>query len=117
MSYCRFSSDNWKSDVYAYESESGYEIHVAASRHVGDIPKLPDISKVDEFEYLEAYMKHLEAIDNARLVNIGGRYDGMSATFDTPEELHVFMEHLQKEGYHVPSYVFETLKEEFDAGQ
>lgn len=32
MSYCRFSSDNFTSDFYCYESESGYVIHLAGSR-------------------------------------------------------------------------------------
>ncbi len=28
MSYCRWSSDNMKSDVYAYESYEGYTVHM-----------------------------------------------------------------------------------------
>ena len=28
MSYCRWSCDGFKSDVYVYESDAGYEIHV-----------------------------------------------------------------------------------------
>lgn len=40
MSYCRFSSDNWGSDVYAYESGDGVAVHVAASKYVGDVPRV-----------------------------------------------------------------------------
>lgn len=40
MSYCRFSTDDFRCDVYAYESDNGFTIHVAGSRFVGDCPKL-----------------------------------------------------------------------------
>jgi len=32
MSYCRWSTDNFNCDIYAYESDAGYEIHVANNR-------------------------------------------------------------------------------------
>lgn len=28
MSYCRWSSNNFECDIYAYESKFGYEIHI-----------------------------------------------------------------------------------------
>ena len=41
MSYCRFSSDNFKSDVYVYEGHK-HIIHVAASKHaIAPIPNMP----------------------------------------------------------------------------
>ena len=42
MSYCRFSSDNWRCDVYVYErSGGGWATHVAGNRHI--VPPIPDI--------------------------------------------------------------------------
>lgn len=42
MSYCRFSSDNWKSDVYVYEDVGGgWTTHVAMRRR--KIQPIPDI--------------------------------------------------------------------------
>jgi hypothetical protein len=41
MSYCRFSSDNWKSDVYVYEADEGWVTHVAARRRM--FAPVPDI--------------------------------------------------------------------------
>lgn len=42
MSYCRFSSDNFMSDVYVYEDVSGgWTTHVAANCKL--IPPIPDI--------------------------------------------------------------------------
>jgi hypothetical protein len=41
MSYCRFSSDNFRSDVYVYEHvDGGYTTHVAGNRLL--FPALPD---------------------------------------------------------------------------
>lgn len=42
MSYCRFSSDNWWSDVYVYKSAEGWVTHVAGRR--GIISPVPDIT-------------------------------------------------------------------------
>lgn len=46
MSYCRFSSDNWRSDVYVYEDVGGgWTTHVAGRRRaIGPIPDLPIMS-------------------------------------------------------------------------
>ena len=40
MSYCRFSTDDFNCDLYAYESDAEFVIRVAASRHVGDCPSV-----------------------------------------------------------------------------
>lgn len=43
MSYCRFSSDNWMSDVYVYEDVmGGWTTHVASRRRLfGPVPDIP----------------------------------------------------------------------------
>lgn len=42
MSYCRFSSMNWRCDVYVYQDTyGGFVTHVAGCRRV--IPPIPDI--------------------------------------------------------------------------
>lgn len=43
MSYCRFSTDDFRSDIYCYESIEGYQIHVAAFRYVLAEPMSPKI--------------------------------------------------------------------------
>lgn len=40
MSYCRWSSDNYRCDVYALESDLGYEINVAVGRYPEPIPEV-----------------------------------------------------------------------------
>ncbi len=46
MSYCRFSSDDCKSNVHCYEDVGGgYTTRIAGSRHVGEVPVLDWSSK------------------------------------------------------------------------
>ena len=41
MSYCRWSSDRWQSDVYCYSDViGGYTTHVARSRREGHAPEI-----------------------------------------------------------------------------
>jgi len=43
MSYCRFSSSNWRSDVYVYEDVSGgWTTHVAGRRRL--VQPIPELS-------------------------------------------------------------------------
>ena len=47
MSYCRWSTDNFRCDLYCYESARGFVTHVAGNRLIGpSLPSLPlSISK------------------------------------------------------------------------
>jgi hypothetical protein len=43
MSYCRWSSDAFRCDLYVYEScGGGFRVHVAASRIVGEAPHVDE---------------------------------------------------------------------------
>lgn len=113
MSYCRWSSDNWQSDIYAYESVDGYfAIHVAGQKRVGDIPELPNILTVSAEEFIEAYTRQDEALERAQLVPIGLPYDGQTFKELTIEAAIARMKFLQQEGYHVPDWAIVTLVEE-----
>ena len=112
MSYCRFSSDNWESDVYVYASQWGYECHVASNRLTADIPPLFVWDEVSQDEWFTRYTEHIEAVRLSERVPIGGTYDGQSFTYDTLEELREGLRGIQGAGYHVPEYVFERIEEE-----
>ena len=112
MSYCRWSSDNYPCDVYAYETEWGFQVHVADKRYVGDIPSLPDILKVSNSEFFEAYKRQMEAIDKAESRKIGGEYDGKSFGYDTLEELLEGLLDIRSKGYLVPDWVFGVIRDE-----
>ena len=118
MSYCRFSSDNWKSDVYCYESMNGnWVIYVAANRYkdIDNIPKLPPIRKDNHEDWIEKYKLQKEWISKAEREPIGGPYDGDSFSCPSVSECLSTMLRLQAHGYHVPEKTIEVLKEEYNA--
>lgn len=112
MSYCRWSSDNWKSDVYAYESRAGYEVYVATNRYTSEIPAVPTIGSVPNGEWLSAYQAQMKAVHNAESKKIGGEYDGKFFLFDTLEQFYAGLKDIQAKGYHVPPFVFDEIQAE-----
>ena len=103
MSWCRWSSDGFRSDIYCYESIDEIVIHIAARRFPDgfDIgPSTPDKPRGEGVE----------------TVPIGLPLDGQTITvewglFATEDEAceHAPAElrHLQEMGYHVPEWVFD----------
>ena len=80
MSYCRWSSMNHRCDVYAYESDDGFVVHVAKRRY------LPDFSDLED---------------------IGLPYDGETFTYDTENEMLAGLAELAHVGYVVPPSLLE----------
>lgn len=115
MSYCRWSSDNWKSDVYVYEAKEGFIIHVAGARYVGNIPPLLGWNDATQDEYFARYKEQMDFVKQAVTVDIGGEFDGVDFTLATLEELRDKLREIAAAGYHVPEYVFETITEEIGA--
>lgn len=115
MSYCRFSSDNFKCDVYCYESaHGGFVIHVAKNRRVGatPIPELPPLLSVTPEEFREAHKRQSEWLNTAVVVPIGLPDDGETYDADTAEETANMLISLRAKGYRVPQYAIDTLLEE-----
>jgi hypothetical protein len=96
MSYCRFSSENSKSDVYCYQHIDGhYVIHVA--------------------EYVfnnEIRNKSFEDIQESDMKPIGLKYDGACFTENTPSKTADRLEMLRAEGYYVPQRAIDILRKE-----
>ena len=115
MSFCRFSDDNFRSDVYAYESADGFELHVASNRVVGDIPATPsigDIPYIAPGEFLRAHQAQHAFLETAERAPIGGSHDGKSFRYATLRELYDGLLELQADGYHVPEFALEAIREE-----
>lgn len=113
MSYCRFSSDGFQSDVYVYEScYGGWNVHVASNHIVTELPEVPGMFEVEPGEWLAAHNAQMEALKTAEREPIGGEYDGESCTFYTLDELLQFLVVLSESGYHVPEYAIERIEEE-----
>ena len=117
MSYCRFSSDDWASDLYVYAHvDGGYAIHVAGNRVVGDVPKCEHLFTKDTLpQFFEAHEVQMRFLDTAKRVPIGLPCDGESYYLATALETLDKLYDLRDLGYHVPQYALDALKEEADA--
>lgn len=120
MSYCRFSSDNHRSDVYCYAHvDGGWVVHVAKRRHVGDtpIPEMPgNWHEIGVDSLTSAIAAQREWLDKARLEPIGLSRDGEDFSVGTPGEAADLLESLRDEGYRVPAYAIEELRREAREG-
>ena len=112
MSYCRFSSANWKSDVYIYDGSEGITIHVASFRYKGYISKIPNILDTEPKAWREAYKKHHRCLAKCRQVNIDHELAGSTTYHRTVKEAVAELRFLQYEGFFVPEFVFDELDEE-----
>lgn len=113
MSYCRFSTNAFRSDVYCYKhARGGYRIEVAANRLDIDRESLPDEPE-DLHEYIRWYDEELSPkIDEAERRPIGLPRDGDSVHVSTPGEATEELRALREEGYHVPQKAIDQLHEE-----
>lgn len=117
MSYCRWSSMNWKCDLYCYESSDGYTTHVAGNRTVGEVPKV-DFNLLtpggDTKLFAEQYKAQMDWLSSAERKPIGLPHDG--ETFHDPDLLSflVRVTSLREWGYNVPQHVFDAIHEELE---
>jgi hypothetical protein len=115
VAYARFSSDNWKSDVYTWaDVGGGWITHVASSRHVFDdaYPMPEYVADGTAEAFVEWYGAQRIAIDHAHLEPIGGPLDGSHCTSYSPGECAEFLLMVRSHGYHVPQYAIDALLEE-----
>lgn len=109
MSYCRWSSDNWMCDVYAYESVEGYVTHVACNKRTGFITPL-DYSTSERLT--KTYTQQMKDLKNTQFELLNLPYDGETLTDDTLEDFKDTMTGLKNVGYNIPDFVFEIIDEE-----
>ncbi len=97
MSYCRWSSDGYSSDVYVYEGEHGYVCHVAARKivNLNEAPATPSFfdyplnseGKTSNESINDFMIKHRAFSDwldkSAIRENIGLEFDGETITTDS----------------------------------
>lgn len=115
MSYCRFSCDNFKSNVYAYYSDDGYVLHIASHKRIiqeGEWPVMPLLKDHKPKEWADRYQVYLQELDRLAVVPLDMPLAGKSFGFDTAEELLEFLEELARTGYHVPEHALVELRRE-----
>lgn len=117
MSYCRWSSDNWKCDLYCYEDvNGGYTTHVAGRRRVGDVPDDRMLDMVDGLisaeEWSELHREQMKVLDSLPFEDINLPHAGDSFNDPTLEAFKARIMMLRGLGYHVPDYVLADVEAE-----
>lgn len=119
MSYCRWSSDDHRSDLYVYPSREGWSVHVAGRRAQVDRSTLPAIT-ADRLADPDAWFDEWQArhqalsalLEDAEYTDIDLPHAGDSCDFDSPAEAADAIEWLAAIGFHVPDGVVDVLRAE-----
>jgi len=111
MSYCRWSSDRWQSDVYCYSDViGGYTTHVARSRREGHAPEIDWRGTTEEI--LAQREVERAWLDATPLVPVGLPHDGMAFSDPTLADFLARLLMLREAGYHVPQTAIDRVREE-----
>jgi len=123
MSYVRWSSDGYRSDVYAYADVSGgFTLHIAGRRRVGldtlgpdpmeTFPKDPKDPLLVQ-DWLKAYRAFGKGLDKLPFEDIKHPDAGETFNFATLEELRDKLAAYREEGViQVPEWVVPSIEEE-----
>lgn len=118
MSYCRWSCDSWKSDVYCYFDGTHYVTHVARQRVTSPIPPVPDLNTdvVDDeatmARWMAAHSAQQDALEHATRTPIGGPHDGQAFYAATLGEFRALLLRLRGLDYHIPQYALDRIDAE-----
>lgn len=115
MSYCRWSSDGFLSDVYCYaDIFGGYTTHVADNRLIKDqaYPPPVDFNRDHPEEWMEWNQRLTSWLKSAKREPLGLAHDGESFNDPTPGEAADRLEMLRAAGYHVPQSAIDRLRAE-----
>ena len=112
MSYCRFSDDDWRSDIYAWEGDGGYVTHVAATRILGDVPPLPPLQTTPSKQWMDAHRVQMAFLHVAEREPIDLPSAGKSYVDGDLNAFIARLSALRAEGFHVPqSAIDEAIAE------
>ena len=117
MSYCRFSSDDFRSDVYIYaDANGGYTTHVASHRYDGDIPSVAAAfdNPFDAQRAADMFAAQSDFLQSTTMTEIGGPFDGQTFHDGTLGELLARMNELGTAGYRVPADAIAAVKREIE---
>lgn len=120
MSYCRFSTDDFSSDVYVYEAEEGIVIHVANNRLEFTEP-LPDVIDVKELTTEDDFRRYLDRerkvgllVATATHIPIDHPDAGGTIVCGSPAEAYARLAELRSQGLYVPGGALAILADEAD---
>lgn len=114
MSYCRWSTNDFRCDIYCYEScNGGWDIHVARLRHrLNRLPSPVPFDPDNFTAWFERHKKVMEMVHRARHYPIGLPHDGESYNEPTAADAANRLIQLKRVGYNVPQFAIDALLEE-----
>lgn len=117
MSYCRFSSDDWRSDVYVYAHCDGHwQIHVAANR-IDPPPVRVDEALLtgdspDPETWAAQFSAQTASVTSSSRKNIDHPLAGSDHAAETPGAAADILDGLKSAGFRIPDGVIDTLRDE-----
>ncbi len=111
MSYCRWSDMGFQCDAYVYESQHGFEIHLAVKRRP---PGCPEWDTTTPEAFTESNLARQAWLDDPanESAPIGLPCDGEDYTLPTAAECAEKLRELRGMGYVIPDYAIEELEAE-----
>lgn len=117
MSYCRWSCDNSKSDVYVYQSEDdSYSVNIRKHRYVigEDAPAVIEYDGTNGAEAYASTLAYSRYLRDRPRIPIVQKYAGETLYFDDIPSTIVFLRQLQMLNFHVPKQAFERLEHDYE---
>ena len=126
MSYCRWSDNDHRCDVYVYaDCDGGWTTHVASNRYVflRSLPAAVDLPEdfteaqfnvwFEREQTVSAMCREASEVDSFE--DIGLPHDGARFNDPTPAACADRLEQLRNLGYLVPQYAIDELRDEAEA--
>lgn len=120
MAYCRFSCDNFRSDVYVHEGDDADDffitVQIASSKYVFDneAPDVPALNSNNAAEVYVALQKLSAYLRDRPRMRIIKEHAGKTYHFNDIPGTIIFLRQLQQLGYHVPEHAFERLSQDYE---
>lgn len=119
MAFCRFSSMDWRCDVYVYESQDGFVTHTAGARPPqAFFDALPPRVVIHSFEddaqwrrWVERQIEVQRMLDEYEYETIDLPRASKTFLVSTPGECADLLVSLREEGFTVPDEAIEALRE------
>jgi hypothetical protein len=116
MSYCRFSTNDWRCDLYCYESDRCFVTHTAGNRKVGRWVPSPGYgllkSKIGRWWWGIQYRLHLWSYALAPRRDLALPHAGETFMDGDLESFRERLVWLRSLGYRFPDYVLTSIDEE-----
>ena len=118
MAYCRFSSNDHQCDFYAYESDNGFVLHLAANRSIWDPPNnaynVEVVMNTPWEQWGDMAQEYHKSLMNAPREKIEHENAGETFTYNTLHELKDGISSFIEQGFIAPDWLIPLIDEEIN---